>query len=84
MLTAKPGDVCPQTGQTGTWCPGKNPNFYPKEYADRVMNRPFNAGSVMPPTPHGEPYWALRENGKPVQNFTGMSTAEILDAVRDT
>jgi hypothetical protein len=79
MKTVNPGQVCPQPG---VWTPGENPNFYPQEYAERVMHRRFEAGELMPATPQGEPYWVLQEQGKPIQNFTGLSPEQIAGKTR--
>jgi hypothetical protein len=74
MTSATPGQTCPQSG---VWLPGENPKFYPREYAGRVMQLRFEAGQVMPATPHGEPYWVFQQQGKPIENFTGLSPEQI-------
>lgn len=79
MRKVQPGEICPETG---VWTPSDNPRFYPSDYAARVMNRQFKAGEVMPQTPHGEPAWIRQEEGRPVQNFTGLSPAEIAEKLK--
>lgn len=75
MTEVLPGDVCPKSG---VWTPSGNPNFYPAEYAERVMHRNITMGEVMPLTPHGEPSWILREwHGEPLMDLTGLSLEEI-------
>lgn len=79
MTTAFPGDVCPEDG---IWTPSNNPNFYPSEYFEKVMNRRFNAGEIMPRTPHGEPSWILQNlNSTPILNFSGLTPDEINDFI---
>ncbi len=78
MTRALPGEICPETG---IWTPSDNPAFYDSEYADRVMKRHFKAGDVMPTTPHNEPSWILREEGRPIENFSGLSPEEIMDRI---
>ena len=74
------GQPCPKTG---TWVPSNNPKFYPEDYAERVMKRQFQAGVILPPTPHGEPSWILQENsGPPLKNFSGMTPEQILEAIK--
>ena len=41
------------------------------------MNRHFEAGERMPPTPHGEPSWILQEQGKQLENFAGLTPEQI-------
>lgn len=80
MTTVRPGEICPETG---VWTPSDNRNFYPSDYADRVMNRNFKAGDMMPKIPHGEPSWILREEGRRIQNFAGLSPEEIAQKIDD-
>ena len=56
MATLKEGDVCTDTG---VWYPSENPNFYPLEYIQEVMEKNLTKGDIMPKTPHGEPGWYL-------------------------
>lgn len=74
MTEAYPGNRCPKTG---TWTPSGNPHFYPEDYSQKVMNRHFEAGTLMPATPHGERSWILREQGMPIENFSGLSPEQI-------
>lgn len=74
MTSVLPGDVCPKTG---TWVPSNNRTFYPSDYFQEVMLRYFEVGELMPATPHGEPSWIFQEQGKPLENFSGLTPEQI-------